>query len=224
MLVFGPIPSRRLGRSLGINNIPPKVCTYSCIYCQVGSTDTMTIDRKDFYSTDQIYDEVSEKITSIKKSGEKIDYLTFVPDGEPTLDVNLGKTIDRLKSFGIKIAVITNSSLIWDKEVQNDLRQADWVSVKLDSVYEDIWRKINRPHGSLNLQKIILDHPSSPCKRASFFSSISHMPAQRMKSSLSSICPWLNFLWNIVLDILYFSSKVFNSSRRLRMARRSSAI
>lgn len=155
MLVFGPIPSRRLGRSLGINNIPPKVCTYSCIYCQVGSTDTMTIDRKDFYSTDQIYDEVSEKITSIKGSGEKIDYLTFVPDGEPTLDINLGKTIESLKSFGIKIAVITNSSLMWDKEVQNDLRQADWVSVKLDSVYEEIWRKINRPHGSLNLQKII---------------------------------------------------------------------
>jgi wyosine [tRNA(Phe)-imidazoG37] synthetase (radical SAM superfamily) len=115
----------------------------------------MTIDRKDFYSTDQIYDEVSEKITSIKGSGEKIDYLTFVPDGEPTLDINLGKTIERLMSFGIKIAVITNASLIWDKEVQNDLRQANWVSVKLDSVYEDIWRKINRPHGSLNLQKII---------------------------------------------------------------------
>lgn len=155
MIVFGPIPSRRLGRSLGINNIPPKVCSYSCIYCQVGSTDTMTVDRKNFYSTDQIYDEVLERITNLKTSGEKIDYLTFVPDGEPTLDINLGKTIERLKSFGLKIAVITNSSLMWDKEVQFALMQADWVSVKIDSVYEDIWRKINRPHGLLDLKKII---------------------------------------------------------------------
>jgi wyosine [tRNA(Phe)-imidazoG37] synthetase (radical SAM superfamily) len=155
MIVFGPIPSRRLGRSLGINNIPPKVCTYSCIYCQVGSTNTMTVEKQNFYSTDQIYNEVLERITNLKTSGEKIDYLTFVPDGEPTLDINLGKTIERLKSFGLKIAVITNSSLMWDKEVRFALKQADWVSVKIDSVYEDIWRKINRPHGLLDLKKII---------------------------------------------------------------------
>ena len=155
MIVFGPIPSRRLGRSLGINNIPPKVCSYSCIYCQLGNTDSMSIKRRDFHSTEEIFNEVSEKINQLQKSGENIDYITFVPDGEPTLDSNLGKTIDRLKSFGIKIAVITNASLLWDTEVRSDLMRADWVSVKIDSVYENIWRKINRPHGMLELPKII---------------------------------------------------------------------
>ncbi len=155
MIVFGPIPSRRLGRSLGINNIPPKVCSYSCVYCQVGATDSMSLTRKEFYSTDKIYEEVSEKVSRLQMAGENIDYLTFVPDGEPTLDINLGKTIERLKTFGIKIAVITNSSLLWDEKVRHDLMKADWVSVKIDSGYENIWRKINRPHGLLDLHEII---------------------------------------------------------------------
>jgi len=155
MIVFGPIPSRRLGRSLGINNIPPKICSYSCIYCQIGATDSMSIQRKGFFSPDEIYEEAAGRVSQLQKAGEKIDYLTFVPDGEPTLDINLGKTITRLKSFGIKIAVFTNSSLIWDKEVRNDLMKADWVSLKIDSAYENIWRQVNRPHGLLKLQNII---------------------------------------------------------------------
>ena len=155
MTVFGPIPSRRLGRSLGVNNIPPKVCTYSCVYCQLGSTDYMSLKRREFFTPEQIYNEISEKIHQLKDKGERIDFLTFVPDGEPTIDINLGKTIERLKEFKIKIAVITNSSLIWIKEVQNDLLNADWVSVKIDSAIEKTWRKINRPHGILKLKKII---------------------------------------------------------------------
>ncbi len=154
-IVFGPIPSRRLGRSLGINNIPPKVCTYSCIYCQLGNTDYMSLKRRNFFSLEKIYDEAAEKVYQLKKRGEKIDYLTFVPDGEPTIDINLGKTIEKLKKLEIKIAVISNASLIWIKEVQHDLLQADWVSLKIDSVIENIWKKINRPHGILKLKKII---------------------------------------------------------------------
>jgi len=88
-------------------------------------------------------------------AGEKIDYLTFVPDGEPTLDINLGKEIDLLKPLGVKIAVITNSSLLWDENVRNDLMNADWVSVKIDTVDEKLWHKIDRPNGKLDLQKII---------------------------------------------------------------------
>ncbi|MCK9281280.1 MAG: radical SAM protein [Melioribacteraceae bacterium] len=155
MIIFGPIPSRRLGRSLGINNIPPKVCTYSCIYCQIGATDTMTIKRREFYSPTEIFNEVSEKINQLQKTEEKIDYLTFVPDGEPTLDINLGKSILLLKKLGIKIAVITNASLLWDRDVRNDLMNADWVSVKIDSIDEKIWGAIDRPHGLLKLSKII---------------------------------------------------------------------
>lgn len=154
-IVFGPIPSRRLGRSLGVNNIPPKVCSYSCIYCQVGVTDSMSIHRKEYYKPNEIFEVVSEKVNQLIKAGEQIDYITFVPDGEPTLDINLGKSIDLLKSFGIKTAVITNASLLWRPDVSDDLKIADWVSLKIDSVYQNIWQKINRPHGKLNLERVL---------------------------------------------------------------------
>ena len=155
MIVFGPVPSRRLGRSLGINNIPPKICSYSCIYCQLGRTLKMQTSRKEFYKPKDIYREVEEKIKKIKNRKETVDYLTFVPDGEPTLDINLGREIENLKPIGIKIAVITNSSLIWREDVQRDLSQADLVSIKIDTVDENIWRKINRPHPDLNLEDIL---------------------------------------------------------------------
>lgn len=154
-IVFGPIPSRRLGRSLGVNNIPPKVCSYSCIYCQVGITDSMSVNRKEYYPPNEIFEAVSEKVNQLIKAGEQIDYITFVPDGEPTLDINLGKSIELLKSFGIKIAVITNASLLWRPDVIDDLKLADWVSVKVDSAYQDIWHKINRPHGKLDFERIL---------------------------------------------------------------------
>jgi wyosine [tRNA(Phe)-imidazoG37] synthetase (radical SAM superfamily) len=155
MMVFGPIPSRRLGRSLGVNNIPPKICSYSCVYCQIGLTDSMSIERKGFYPPEEIINEVSEKVNKLRRAGEQIDYITFVPDGEPTLDINLGKEIDLLKPLGIKIAVITNSSLLWDEDVRKDLMIADWVSIKIDTIDEKIWRKIDRPNGKLDFQKII---------------------------------------------------------------------
>lgn len=155
MITFGPIPSRRLGRSLGVNNIPPKVCSYSCVYCQVGLTDSLSIQRKEFYPLEEIVAEVSKRVIQLKDSGEKIDYISFVPDGEPTLDINLGNEIQLLKPLGINIAVITNSSLLWDKEVREDLMLADWVSVKIDSVDERSWHKINRSYGKLDLQKVL---------------------------------------------------------------------
>ncbi|MCD6471526.1 radical SAM protein [Candidatus Aerophobetes bacterium] len=155
MRAYGPVPSRRLGRSLGINNIPPKVCTYSCVYCQVGKTTKMEINRGDFYRQEDIIKEAKEKVESAKKNREAIDYLSFVPDGEPTLDINIGDEIDLLKPLEIKIAVITNASLIWNDDVKNDLLKANWVSLKVDAISEDIWHKINRPHKSLKLEAIL---------------------------------------------------------------------
>jgi len=154
-IVFGPIPSRRLGRSLGINHIPPKVCSYSCVYCQIGLTNSMSVERKAFYTIDEIVNEVFERVNQLKNSDEKIDYISFVPDGEPTLDINLGCLIQRLKPLGIKIAVITNSSLLWNKDVRTNLKDANWVSVKIDTIDEKLWRKINRPNRKLDLQKIL---------------------------------------------------------------------
>ena len=155
MLAFGPIPSRRLGRSLGINNIPAKNCSYSCIYCQLGCTFKKNFKRRAFYKPEKIVNDVKKKINKVKETGETIDYLTFVPDGEPTLDINLGNEIDLLKHLGIKIAVITNSSLIWIPEVQKDLTKADLVSLKVDSTKKSIWHSINRPNEKLQLTSIL---------------------------------------------------------------------
>jgi wyosine [tRNA(Phe)-imidazoG37] synthetase (radical SAM superfamily) len=155
MIAFGPVPSRRLGRSLGINNIPPKVCTYSCAYCQLGRTIKMQIDRRVFYPPEEILKDVQEKVESAREVGESIDYLSFVPDGEPTLDANLGHEIELLKPLGIKIAVITNASLIWREDVREGLMKTDWVSLKVDSGREDVWRRIDRPHRTLQLASIL---------------------------------------------------------------------
>jgi wyosine [tRNA(Phe)-imidazoG37] synthetase (radical SAM superfamily) len=155
MKAFGPVPSRRLGRSLGVNNIPPKVCTYSCVYCQVGRTTRMQTGRHPFYAPEEIAGDVREKVESARQAQESIDYLTFVPDGEPTLDVNLGHEIELLRPLGVKIAVITNASLIWRQDVRQDLVKADWVSLKVDSTHQAAWRKINRPHRALHLASIV---------------------------------------------------------------------
>ena len=154
MIAFGPVPSRRLGRSLGVNNIPPKVCTYSCVYCQVGRTRKMQVERRAFYEPEEILKDVQDKIERAKETGKSIDYLTFVPDGEPTLDVHLGREIELLKPLGIQIAVITNASLIGREDVRAELMKADWVSLKVDSAREEVWRRINRAHRALHLFSI----------------------------------------------------------------------
>jgi wyosine [tRNA(Phe)-imidazoG37] synthetase (radical SAM superfamily) len=155
LVAFGPVPSRRLGRSLGINNIPPKSCSYSCIYCQVGPTATREINRRTFFETEALVTAVTRKVNAAQEAGETIDYLTFVPDGEPTLDINLGNMIDTLRPLGIKIAIISNASLVWRDDVQLALNKADWVSLKVDTVDENIWRRINQPHPELTLEKIL---------------------------------------------------------------------
>jgi wyosine [tRNA(Phe)-imidazoG37] synthetase (radical SAM superfamily) len=154
-VAFGPVPSRRLGRSLGINNIPPKICSYSCVYCQVGKTRDLTIARKSFYKPESLFEQVKSKVNETTKQNEPIDYLTFVADGEPTLDANLGKEISLLKQIGIPTAVITNSSLIWESDTKEDLLKADFVSLKIDSVNEKLWKRINRPHKDLKLNTIL---------------------------------------------------------------------
>jgi wyosine [tRNA(Phe)-imidazoG37] synthetase (radical SAM superfamily) len=155
LMAFGPIPSRRLGQSIGINNIPPKICTYSCIYCQLGKTTSKQTKRQQFYEPDEIVNAVKNKVKKAKEKEEPIDYLSFVPDGEPTLDSNLGKEIERLKELDIKIAVISNASLLWEKDIRDQLSSADWVSLKIDTVDHDIWQRMNRPHRALRFENIL---------------------------------------------------------------------
>jgi wyosine [tRNA(Phe)-imidazoG37] synthetase (radical SAM superfamily) len=150
VLTFGPVPSRRLGRSLGINNIPPKVCSYSCVYCQLGPTQTTEIVPRVFYPPDYLVEEVRKHLAQLREGKTQVDYLTFVPDGEPSLDAHLSETLQRLRPLGIPIAIISNASLIWREEVRKTLALADWVSLKIDSVDEALWRRINRPNAALD--------------------------------------------------------------------------
>jgi len=115
----------------------------------------MQVEREAFYKPEEIAQGVKEKLKQVREKNEPIDYLTFVSDGEPTLDANLGREIGLLKSSGMKIAVITNASLIWHEDVRQDLQEADWVSLKVDAVSEEIWRRINRPQKSLKLKAIL---------------------------------------------------------------------
>jgi wyosine [tRNA(Phe)-imidazoG37] synthetase (radical SAM superfamily) len=154
-LAFGPVPSRRLGKSLGINNIPPKTCSYSCVYCQLGKTNKIIANRQLFYKPQDILREVGRKVNNATVKNERIDYLTFVSDGEPTLDINLGEEISILRKLGKPIAVITNASLLWLAGVKQDLLNADYVSLKVDAVSEDLWRRINRPHKDLRLNVVL---------------------------------------------------------------------
>ncbi len=154
-IAFGPVPSRRLGRSLGINNIPVKICSYSCIYCQVGKTLKLDIERRSFYDIDLILKSVESKLEVLSSRGERLDYITYVPDGEPTLDINLGKEARALKKFGVPIAIISNASLVWRSELREELCEFALVSLKIDAVTPELWRYVNRPHPSLDLDRIL---------------------------------------------------------------------
>ncbi len=154
-LSYGPVPSRRLGKSLGINNIPAKVCTYSCVYCQAGRTTRLEHERRPFYDPEDIARDVQRRLANAKQSSERVDYLTFVPDGEPTLDANLGKEIALVSGSAVQVGAITNGSLLWREDVREELGKADWVSVKVDAVRETAWRQINRPHCAARLSAIL---------------------------------------------------------------------
>lgn len=154
-LTFGPVPSRRLGRSLGINTIPPKRCSYACVYCQLGRTPNLRLDRHGIFPTQRVVDAVAERLDACARSGDRVDALTVVPDGEPTLDAGLGALLEALHRFELPVAVITNGSLLCRSDVRDGLSHADWVSVKVDAGREEEWRRVNRPHGRLRLTEVL---------------------------------------------------------------------
>jgi len=149
---FGPVPSRRLGFSLGIDIIPRKICTFDCIYCQIGKTTNQEIKRKSFFNKHEIVEEIINKAKHISH----IDYVTFSGSGEPTLNSDIGWMIEEIKkNIDIPVAVITNGSLLNDKEIRDNLCMADVVLPSLDAASEDIFRYINRPHSLIELNTII---------------------------------------------------------------------
>ncbi len=150
--IFGPVPSRRLGISLGVDIIPYKTCTLDCVYCECGKTTDLRIERKRFVDPKIILDEMKEAV-----SGDKgIEYITFSGSGEPTLHKDIGGIIRGTKGItDIPIAVLTNGTLLYLKEVQQDLMQADVVLPSLDAVTPPVFSKINRPHKGLSIDLII---------------------------------------------------------------------
>ena len=151
--IYGPVPSRRLGNSLGIDPIPSKTCNYQCIYCQLGKTTNFTNERKDFCPKEDIIKEMEESI-NLHKS--KLDYVTFVGSGEPTLYKSLGELILKAKELSQKpVCVITNGSLLYQRDVKDDLLISDVVLPTLDAGDEKLYIKINRPHPTIKFEKMI---------------------------------------------------------------------
>ena len=115
----------------------------------------MQVPRRAFYPPQAVIEAVQQRVGWLREKGESVDYLTFVPDGEPTLDSNLGREVEMLRPLGVPTAVISNGSLVWRDDVRQDLAGMDWVSLKIDSTREEIWKKVDRPHGSLRLGRIL---------------------------------------------------------------------
>ncbi len=150
--VFGPVPSRRLGRSLGIDVIPFKTCTYDCVYCQLGKTTRLTRERCSFVPYQDIVEEVRQKL----EAGVQADYLTLSGSGEPTLYTGLGSLIEALKTLtSIPIAVLTNGSLLGEPSVQKDMAEADIVIPSLDAGDSAGFEKINRPCEGISFPRMI---------------------------------------------------------------------
>lgn len=150
--IFGPVPSRRLGRSLGVDIIPSKLCTLDCVYCEVGKTDKRGLARKEYYPTNEILDEVRRALQEFTA----IDHITLSGSGEPTLHSGIGTILHGIKQMTtIPVAVLTNGTLFSLQEVRQALLEADIVSPSLDAVTEAAFQKVDRPHPKLHLAEII---------------------------------------------------------------------
>jgi wyosine [tRNA(Phe)-imidazoG37] synthetase (radical SAM superfamily) len=150
--IFGPVPSRRLGRSLGVDLIPFKTCSYDCLYCQLGHTTNKTVERRAYLPSDEILHDVERKIGQ----GVQADYITLSGSGEPTLHADCGRIIRRIKDItDIPVAVLTNGSLLSDPEVRNDLAMADLVVPSLDAGTPRGFETVNQPHPSVDFQEMV---------------------------------------------------------------------
>jgi wyosine [tRNA(Phe)-imidazoG37] synthetase (radical SAM superfamily) len=150
--IYGPVPSRRLGFSLGVDILPYKTCTLDCIYCQLGPTPKKTVQQEEYFSSDRILAQIKKALLS----GQRIDYITFSGSGEPTLNAALGKLIRKIKKItDIPMAVLTNSTLLKDARVRKALQLADLVVPSLDAAAQEEFIEVNRPHASLKIEDLI---------------------------------------------------------------------
>ena len=150
--IFGPVPSRRLGMSLGVDVIPKKICTLDCIYCEVGKTTKKVTARKEYVPGARVVEEIREALHRTSR----IDWITFSGSGEPTLNSELGEMLREVKSSTpIPVAVITNGTLLALEDVRRDLLEADAVLPSLDAASQEVFERIDRPHPDLRIEAII---------------------------------------------------------------------
>lgn len=150
--VYGPVPSRRLGRSLGIDLVPYKTCTYDCVYCHLGRTTNRTIERKEYVAIDDVLAELKKKLGA----GPAPDFISLAGSGEPTLNLHIGDLIGRIKDLTrIPVAVLTNGSLLWMPEVRDALMNADLVLPSLDAGDKILFQHVNRPHERITFESMI---------------------------------------------------------------------
>lgn len=151
--LFGPVPSRRLGMSLGIDLIPKKVCSLNCVYCEVGKTTKLTLDRMEYVK----YDKVIAELMQFMSNKPRIDYFTFSGSGEPTLNSRLGDVLNFITDNypEVKTAVLTNGTLLFKKEVRDELLHADVILPSLDAASQSAFEKINRPDSALTIETYI---------------------------------------------------------------------
>ncbi|MFO7460899.1 MAG: radical SAM protein [Desulfatiglandales bacterium] len=149
--IFGPVPSRRLGLSLGVDLVPPKTCSYDCLYCQVGKTTCLSAEPQAWAPVEAVIEELKRRLEKITP-----DVVTFSGSGEPTLHSGIGEVIAFVKAWsGLRVAVLTNGSLLWREEVRERLLAADVIMPTLNTVHEETYRKIHRPHPDLTLSRVI---------------------------------------------------------------------
>ena len=192
--IFGPVPSRRLGLSLGIDLIPEKTCTYDCLYCQVGTTTIKAIETEPLSSVQEVIEELGQRLEKIKP-----DVITLSGSGEPTLHSQIDQVMDLIKGItDIKIALLTNGSLFWKEEVRKKVLGADIILPTLSTASEKTFRLIHRPHGELSLSKIIeglislrRDYPGSLFLEVVLLAGFndSDKEIQRLKRAIDQISP-----------------------------------
>jgi len=155
MEIYGPVTSRRLGLSLGVNHLPPKTCSYSCAYCQLGRTSFLTTTWTAYSQPEAVVDTVRARLDDLAAQGVHPDVVTFVANGEPTLDRSIADAIRMLKASSIRTAVISNASMLWHPGIRAGLMEADVVSIKVDTLNESTWHRLDRPHGTLVFKEVL---------------------------------------------------------------------
>ena len=151
--LFGPVPSRRLGMSLGVDLVPKKVCSLDCVYCEVGKTTKLTTEKKEYI----LFDKIKEELLNYFNNNPDPDYITFSGSGEPTLNSKIGNILEFIKQNrpNIPVAVLTNGTMLFDENVRNAIIDADVILPSLDAATQDVFEKINRPAKGLTIDKYI---------------------------------------------------------------------